>query len=236
VVDLNLGGVLLFLVPGLCVYAALYGLIGLRAQAITPAPPPANSVKAIMIVVLSSIGVHAVTALLVSLIVWFAEGSKFNFDIYGLALLAAKSGSFSNGVILHLAGGSLTQGVVAALIVRLYLWRAVRGNKLPEWLFGWTAQFANYADDHDKTLVALVLTTMDFEKGSLVYGGTVRDIGVGEHGEVRRIVLDDCQRYVIPLDKAFTSVTYQPLSIFDHFVIEQAHIRNITFEVLDTPS
>ena len=60
-------------------------------------------------------------------------------------------------------------------------------------------------------------------------------LGVGENGEMLRIILDDCQRYVIPLDKALADGDYEPPSMFDHFVIDQAHIRNVTFEVLGAP-
>lgn len=189
-----------------------------------------------MIILLSSIAVHAVTALIITIVAQPVSMLGLDPDIYGVALAAAKKKALPSSTVLHLAGGSLVQGVIAALIVRLYLWLAVRRNALPEWLFGWTAEFANFADDHDKTLVALVLTDMDFDGGSLCYAGTVRDLGVTEHGDIRRIVLDDCQRYVIPLNAPTTGATLRVLSIFDHFVIDQSHIRNVTFEVLEGPN
>jgi hypothetical protein len=233
-VDLNLGGVLLLLVPGLCVYAALYGLIGLRSLTFSPAPPPANSIKAIMIVVLASIGVHAGTALLILILKWtgcFDPG--VNIDIYSLGVEAAVAKAYPAKTVLHLAGGGMLQGLLGAIIVRGWLRWCVWRNCLPEWLFGWTADFANWADDDDKVLVAVVLTNIDLAGGAVAYGGTLRELGLGTQGEIKRIMLDDCQRYIIDLTKPSPAIGYPPLSVFDHFAIDSAQIRSVTFEVLE---
>ena len=216
--DFDLAGVLLFLIPGLCTYGSLYGLIGFRSPVITPAPPPANSIKAIIIVLLSSVGVHAVTALVIIVVRELAVANCLEADIYRVASAIANGKGISLWQIFHVAGGALAQGLVTALVVRLWLARQAQKNALPEWLFGWTTDFANYSDDHDKTLIALVLTDMDLDGQTLAYGGIVRDLGVGSKGEITRLILDDCQRYFIGLDQPRATENAVSLSSFDHFL------------------
>jgi hypothetical protein len=236
VLDFNLAGVLLFLVPGLCTYGSLYGLIGFRSPSITPAPPPANSIKAIIIVLLSSVGVHAVTAFVIIVIRESALKIGLEADVYRVVATIASKHGVTLWQTFHLAGGALVQGLTTALFVRQWLARQARLNTLPEWLFGWTTDFANFSDDHDKTLIALVLTDMDIEGATLAYGGIVRDLGVGSKGEISRLILDDCQRYFIRLDQPRATENAKSLSSFDHFYVDATHIRNVTFEIVQYPA
>ena len=68
---LETGVLLLFLVPGVAAYAAIYGLFH-TGKTIAPEPPSANSIEALVIVVGASIVIHALTSLVftVNLAVW----------------------------------------------------------------------------------------------------------------------------------------------------------------------
>jgi hypothetical protein len=180
---------------------------------------------------MSSLGVHAGTVALIPVCNLLGAHYGIDADIYDAASRVARSGKILLWDIFHLTGGVLVQGLVSALVVRLWLRRRARLNTLPEWLFGWTTDFANFADDDDKTLVAVVLTDMDIDKKTLAYVGIVYDLGVGSKGEITRLMLNDCERYLIPLDKAMANQAFLPLSFFDHFNIDASHIRNVTFEI-----
>lgn len=252
--DLKLGALLLFLVPGLCAFSALYGLFGDihialgasrsrgRAQrvAFAPVPPAANSLKAATVVVLASLMAHAVTAAILEVIggvSWWVFNIPAPFVM--AELLNGAQSDLELTVLLLLV---LCQGFAAYALVRWQLHVRARNDRLPRWLYGWTAELANLLDNDAKSVVAVVLTTGEIEQRppwahaparrvSLAYIGIVHDIGIGEDGTTRRITLEDAQRFAIDLTKPFEAI--EPLASFEMFTIDAPQIRNLTFEIYD---
>jgi hypothetical protein len=275
--DFDLAGVLLFLIPGLCAYSALYRLFamermlpsrlrtspafngptvdGSRREPVYPSPPPGNSIKALTMILLWSVAAHAVSALITFLILrtnaaicdylrCFAAPANATFDLYQLATeidtlkSTAAAKHLSSGHVSALLAAALLQGFVSYSIVRRWLIGRFSDKNLPRWLFGWTADIAAQLQDDSVLVLALVLTDMDIGKRSLSYGGVIQDIALNHDGSIKRINLDECERYMIDLaeDLGDTFDKREPLSLFDHFTIEAAHIRNVVFEYISIPS
>lgn len=253
--DLKVGAVLLFLLPGLCAFCALYGLFGslvvdhalkrrglaLRS-AFAPAPPDANSIKAVTFILLASLVVHGLTMIivLVGLFVGRLLGEPF-WLLDDPFTLAARS-SFTLPQLAELLTIVLLQGLAAHVAVRFQLSRWSMRNALPRWLYGWTTDLANLLDDDDKVVLAVVLSTIDIARPpigteaaqpplTVAYLGIVHDIGVAADGAVKRVNLLRCQRFLIDLTTPFDEMAPKPLADFAQFSIEAPQIRNVTFEV-----
>ena len=99
--EIKLGTTLLFLIPGLFAYCALFGIFASKSQlTVAPAPPPANSIKTIAIILVASIVVHGLTAILIAANGWIcASGSCLvalshdRDDFYRLVVRLVRSGA-----------------------------------------------------------------------------------------------------------------------------------------------
>ena len=237
--EIKLSTTLLFLIPGLLAYCALYGIFSRRTQSIAPPPPPANSIKTITIVLVASVIVHGLTALLIGLngqlcstfcCLPVREGWDDPYRLGGRLTRTTDPATLDVGYVIAAA---LLQGFVAYRAIRSWLRAQARKNRLPDWLYGWSASIANQLDDVGKVLIAYVLTTIDVSNNTVLYCGAVRDVELGPEGGVARIVLDDCERYIVDLTRPWPPRPEpEALAVFASMTIEAATIRNIAFETL----
>lgn len=162
-IDFKLTGVLLFLVPGLAAYCALYQVFGAvhlgvsdRAK-LAPVPPAANSIKALTFVLLWSLAAHAVTTCfivatrelytfwpIITLPTWIVD------DPYAVTM--SGTAYRSTAVLAQLLIGALLQAAISLAIIQWWLRRRVKENSLPRWLYGWPAYLANLVDDDNEVV------------------------------------------------------------------------------------
>lgn len=237
---LESGIIVLFLVPGLMAYCALYGLFH-NGKAIAPEPPSANSVEAVTVILLASITVHAVTAGLFTANNLVCTGScPFDapatwLDPYRPATSAIANGTANGSALTFLLMAVIVQGLVAYVGLRSWLVWLARRNRLPAWIYGWARELANSLDDDDSAILAYVLTNTDQGDRTVAYGGLLYDLALKPDGCVSRITLVSCDRYLVDLSAPLENDSLSaPLSQFAFMVIDSANIRNIAFEALYT--
>jgi hypothetical protein len=245
--DFHLTGVLLFLVPGLCAYGALYQIFGSwhfpstkrdgsePNHHIAPTPPTGNSIKTIIIILLWSLLTHALTSLWIALChVIYPVAPLITLPSWVIddpySQIVTLPGPLRAGILAQLLTGALAQGAVSIVIVQRWLRRRTRDNTLPKWLYGWTSKIANLIDDDDVIVVVWLLTTTDVAKGILAYSGKLRDLTVRSDGAIVSISLEECERYIVQLGTPFFSSDQDPLSVFSDLTIEGSQIRNVTIE------
>jgi hypothetical protein len=240
-IDLKLTGVLLFLVPGLCAYCAVFQVFGAVQHGFTergrmlPTPPSANSIKTVTLILLWSLAAHGVTSVAIAGTHWLYQfvplitlPAWVNDDPYAVATSAGRT---SARELAQLLFGAIMQGLISIFIVQWWLKRRVRTNTLPRWLYGWSAELANLVDDDDKVVTLWILTTTDIDGHALVYSGGLTDLAIRSDGNIGSISLEKCERYVVSLATPFFTSDLQPLSVFPNLTIEGSQIRNLTIEV-----
>ena len=227
--ELHLGAALLFLVPGLLAYCALYGIFGSGLK-ISVAPPPANSIEALTVVLLASLFAHAAALGLVAIDTGLCvtTGRCLGLsDMTTLIFASLGDGQLTAARAGTILAAALAEGVAVYFVIRLWLRRLTKRDRLPVWLYGWTADIANLLDNADRLVVAYVLATQEADNRSVVYAGAVFDMAVARDGAVTRITLERCERYLVAMDRTLTG---KPLSRFALMTIERENIRNIAFE------
>ena len=235
---LETGVLLLFLVPGVAAYAAIYGLFH-TGKTIAPEPPSANSIEAVVIIVGASIVVHAITSLLFTINLGVCSfGCPVRLpgtwlDPYGGAMRALAGGGIGGTALSLSLLGVVVQGAIIYGAVRGWLGRLARRDSLPNWIYGWAKPLADSLDNDDTLVVAYVLTTIDIAGKVVAYCGMLNDLAMKADGSVSRITLRECERYLVDLngDAEHASLSVA-LSTFSFMVIETANIRNIAFETL----
>jgi hypothetical protein len=249
----GIGKVLLFLIPGLFVYSCLFGLFGLpsRNKAFRAPAPPANSVKAATIILVSALGVHLLTLstamaaqAFIGVMHWLCPGlPALEGDV-----LAALTGAFrvpaspSASAVLLVLALSLAEGLLAYWLVGRWLQQRAKADNLLRWLYGWTAPFANASDEDNRILWAVALTDQDVAwqpyrdrncPKSVLYAGIVDDLALDADGNILRLNLTDCERYVVDMTASIIDLDMEPLSYFSYLSLERSRIRNVTFELLE---
>lgn len=238
--EIKLGTALLFLIPGLLAYCALFGIFATRSQlSVAPIPAAPNSIKTLAIILIASVVTHGATALINAAGLWLcARGicvARLPYgyhDIYGTISRLSRNGPADAFEVSFLVAGAVAQGLAAYLAIRLWLARCAAKDNLPDWLYGWSTDIANKVDDEDRLLIAYVLSTKDIGDRSVVYVGAVRDLALQADGSVARIVLRECERYVVGVDTSWSELDLPPLSLFPLMSIDAANIRNIAFETV----
>ena len=142
------GIAILFLIPGIAVYCALYGLFSGQAKNI-PEPPAAGSIQAVAIVVFACIAIHLATAGLI----WVLElpcraGMCLlvpeQSDLYRAAFAdMGKDASTGSHDIVRLLSVLAAQCLAGYWLTRWWLGRAIARNRLPLWIYGWTRGVLN---------------------------------------------------------------------------------------------
>jgi hypothetical protein len=220
---------------------------GRSDSAVTPVPPPPNSIKSTTIILSSAIAVQGVTALLLQILVWisltgFSIGQVT--DPYHFATGAARH--FDASDVLSFAVFLFLQCGIAYALTRFWLNQRVVTDTTPRWLFGWTNEFANNADGRmhgqNSIFLAVVLTDMDVALPfggvrSVAYAGIVKDLSVAADGSILRVNMKDASRFLVDMKQnIIDGQDSPPLSFFEYMTITSAHIRNVSFrKVLRLP-
>jgi hypothetical protein len=240
---LETGVLVLFLAPGLAAYAAIFGLFS-SGGTIAPEPPPANSIKAVLVIGGVALVAHATTSLLfvVNHMLCQKAGSCFFhppttwLDPYRAAFAAAGGGGMGGKALtISLVGIFLQSGTVYLAVRSSIKWLA-RRDRLPSWIYGWVTEIANALDNEDIALIAFVLSNIECNGKFVVYGGIVHRVILKQDGSIALITLIDCDRYLIDLASEIEAGSLTPsLSHFEFMQIESDAIRNVTFEPINLP-
>lgn len=234
------GLLVFFLIPGLLAYCGLFGTFD-SGRAIAPEPPPPSSIEVVTIVLLASAIVHVTSGALVFLndVIRAAGVTLVHLpagliDPYAAAFHAMDHGAASGRALGGLIGIALLQGAAAFALVRLVMRHLARQDRLPSWIYGWATGIANAADNDDTLIVAYVLTTHDHDGKAIVYAGVLYDMALKSDGNVARITLWDCERYLANLSGGLDEKTLPaPSSRFPFLILDAGQIRNIAFEIVD---
>lgn len=236
------GLLLLFLIPGLLAYCAIYGLFH-SGKAIAPEPPGVNSVEAVTVILLCSVVVHATAGTLIFLNALVCESQicpvafpAALLDPYSTAFRSLKDAQAPGRTLGMILGISLAQGVVAYVLVRRWLDHLAARDRLPAWIYGWATDIANAVDNADTLVIAYISTTQDVGDHVVLYGGLLYDMALRADGSILRLTLWDCERYLADFaTPAGTPTTSAPNSSFPFMMIEASQIRNVVFRVVTVP-
>lgn len=236
---IGVGLFVLFLIPGLLAYSAIYGLFH-SGKSIAPEPPGVNTIEASVVILLCSAAVHAVTAAAVAGNALFCEFLACPvrvpgawLDPYARAFHAMGSKGANARILAALLLLATAQGGLAFGLVRTWLNRRARRDRLPAWLYGWAVGLANAADNEDTLVVAYVLTTHEVAGETVVYAGGLFDLGLRSDGSIARLTLWDCERHLVDLGEARGGPTLRaPSSRFPFLAVEASQIRNVAFRTV----
>lgn len=238
----QIGLSLLALLPGLFVYCAVYSVFGSNSN-VSMVPRDPRSVEALTVILIGAIAVHGVLALVGALFdypcAWrlcasvdpipVADPASALFEMAEAGLSTPRA----LGILLvQLIGASL----VAYAVIRWQMRRLQRQDRLPYWLYRWTAQLANHADKDDRQTLAFVMTDIDVGTKAVLYIGVVADLALDEGFNLSRLVLTQVERYLVDPAASFGQVVRaraHDVATIPLLVIEARTIRNVAFERLD---
>ncbi|MFM9977036.1 MAG: hypothetical protein ACKVOP_03190 [Sphingomonadaceae bacterium] len=134
-----------------------------------------------------------------------------------------------------LALALVSYGVTEAVMQRRACSRHLPPNqRLPFWLYKWTANIAVDAADN-ALMTAFVVTTETWSDGHLAYSGPVDDLALDDCFNIERIVLVSCDRHAIDLSKAGADAIGRVLGTIPKLVIPAASILNVSFDRVNLP-
>lgn len=233
---LGAGVLVLFLLPGLATYSALYGLFSPR-RSIATQPPPANSIEAATLIVGAAAAAHAVATFLVATArAVFAAWGWTSPDPYAAALQAVSGHALDSTTLAVALEIFVVPMVIAFVATRFWLRQLAERDRVPEAIYGWAARFVNAMDDPSRSVVAYVVTRAQIGDRAIAYVGPLNDIKLTAEGGIARLTLLECDRYLINFEAAGAETSLgQPLSHLHFLVLEAAEIRNVAFEDLALP-
>jgi hypothetical protein len=247
----QIGVSLLLLLPGLAAYCALYGVFGTNTL-VSTVPRDPKSVEALTVILLGALVGHVGAILAAGLFTWPC--------LFSLCKAMVSLSPQPMDALLRIASAKvpsradLAAAVTEMLIVSAVMFVAVnlvlvylqRSDRLPYWLYRWTAQLANRADAANEINLAYVLTTIDLDvetagtkrSSTVLYAGIVDDLAVDDAFNICRIVLLDCERHLVDLSTSFLDAIVrgqqdQTSALIPRLALEAKIIRNVSFERID---
>ncbi len=244
----QIGISLLVVLPGLAAYCALYGVFGSNTL-VSTVPRDPKSVEALTVILLAALAAHGSAALIASLATMACGGSlcarmqPVGPEPMTALLRMATEPSPSRIDLTVVLVEVLLASVAMFFLVNFSLWQLQRHDRLPYWLYRWTATLANGADHALDANLAYVLTTVDVDKPmgagkqtlTVLYIGLVEDLAVDETFNIARIVLVSCERHLVDLTTSFrtaiaTGQSNKTNALIPRMAIEAKMIRNVSFE------
>ena len=236
------------MLPGLAAYCALYGVFGSNTL-VSTVPRDPKSVEALTVILLAALAAHGSAALIARVATLACAGSfcigmkRVGPEPMTALLRLATEKSPSRADLTVVLIEVLIVSVAMFVLVNVSLWQLQRHDRLPYWLYRWTATLANGADHALDANLAYVLTTVDVDKPvdtgkqplTVLYIGLVEDLAVDETFNIARIVLVSCERHLVDLTTSFrtaiaTGQSNKTNALIPRMAIEAKMIRNISFE------
>jgi hypothetical protein len=205
--SLSVLAAILFLAPGIAGF--LGSMIGARSQILRASFPPANSLIALIAVVLIAVAAHGVASGLLAAQAALCRSHaciavSFDPNAYKLFIgpagepRAAVAGSEIQYALIALTILSVTTGLVMRALVA---WDVRRGQKsvmLPA-MYGWVALYDPRWIGGSSIVIAYVLTKMRGDDLAIGYRGMVEEISLTADKEIATITLVAADRFGLPL-------------------------------------
>ena len=227
----------LFLAPGLGVYAGVF-VMGGRKE-FRPAPPNPGSVTTISFVVIGALISHSAASLLALLSIELGKYTPlipFGFEPNAYVLffdLFDHSANLTDGEVAYLlfwlAALPLASCTLARVITGLLLHR--RG--VSSFVYGWVEQLARESSPRNNWVVAFVMTTSRFGENIIGYEGIVRELTLDSSKQVTSILLEDVDRFLIAKQRGtFRRLTpHQSSPKIGTLHLAASRIENIAFTI-----
>lgn len=205
--SLSVLATILFLAPGIAGF--LGAMLGARTRSVRPSMPTANSLSALVAIVLIAVAAHGLVSLGLIAQRAYCHGHgcialRFDPNIYGQILEAARepvSDHAPSDLIVALGALMLlcvVTGVVARVAVAWDMRRGVRSSAAPI-LYGWLAALDVDATRESSVVIAHVLTKMRGDELAIGYRGMVEEVSLTADKEIASITLVGADRFGLPL-------------------------------------
>lgn len=245
----NLVLALFLLAPGFAAFAGVF-FSAQRDGRLHPAPPTPNSVLTLALVTLSSLGLHALWAILLALQHLYVSTGCFSIpvpfepNIYLDLLRAGAKESqappitgadiafaLASLVALSIIGYGLTVWIITSRFAETHL----RG-----YLYGWAGDLVQEIQDGEpdklRLVTAFVLTKTDHEGVAFGYEGLLRNLTLSADKEIASISLSEVTAFYVKMKPgAFKRVVLPRTSGIPTLYMEKAEIRNVAFQVYQVP-
>ncbi|MEQ9435914.1 hypothetical protein [Hyphomonas sp.] len=227
----------LFLGPGLGVYAGVFVMGGRKG--FRPAPPSPGSVTTISFVVIGALISHSIASLLVLFAVEFGQ-------VWSIASFAFEPNAYVLFFDLFDHHNALTDGEVAYLLFWLaalplascFIARVVTGlllhqRSVSSFVYGWVEQLARESSPQNNWVVAFVLTTGKLGENIIGYEGIVRELTLDSSKQVTSILLEDVDRFLVAKQRGtFRRLTpHQETPKIGTLHLASDRIENIAFTI-----
>jgi hypothetical protein len=205
--SLSVLAAILFLAPGIAGF--LGSMIGARSQILRASFPPANSLVALIAVVLIAVAAHGVASGLLAAQTAFCRSYPcfaVSFDPNAYKLFIGPAGearaAIAGSEIQYALIALTILSIVSGLVMRgLVAWDVRRGQKsvmLPT-MYGWVALYDPRWIGDSSIVIAYVLTKMRGEDLAIGYRGMVEEISLTADKEISTITLVAADRFGLSL-------------------------------------
>jgi hypothetical protein len=205
--SLSVLAAILFLAPGIAGF--LGSMIGARSQILRASFPPANSLIALIAVVLIAVAAHGVASGL--LVVQGAFCRSFpclpvGFDPNAYKLFVGSAGEAHQAIVgaeiqftlIALTILSVATGLAMRALVAWDVRRGQRSVMLPA-MYGWLASYDPRWGGDSSIVIAYVLTKTRGDELAIGYRGMVEEISLTADKEIATITLVAADRFGLPL-------------------------------------
>jgi hypothetical protein len=240
--SLSVLAAILFLAPGIAGF--LGGMIGVRSQVLRASFPPANSLVALIAIVLIAVLAHGVASGLLAAQAAFCRSHAclaVGFDPNAYKLFIGPAGERATAI----AGSEIQYALIALTILSvatgmvmrsLVAWDVRRGQNsvmLPA-MYGWVASYDPRWISGSSIVIAYVLTKMRGEDLAIGYRGMVEEISLTADKEIATITLVAADRFGLRLtppdqDKSRTTILTE---LLPRVYIPGREIENVVLNVV----
>ncbi len=203
--SLSVLATILFLAPGISGF--LGGMLGASGRSVRPSMPPANSLSALVAIVLIAVAAHGVTALLLLAQHGYCRTHRclaVDPNLYGHIVNASRDPHipftpldvcFALVWLLLLCAAT---GLVSWAAISLEVRRGPRSWVAPT-LYGWLAAYSVPVTGGSNLVIAYVLTKMRGDNLAIGYRGILEEINLTADREIASITLVAADRFGVRL-------------------------------------
>jgi hypothetical protein len=246
----NLVLALFLLAPGLGIFAGVYA--GGR-RPFSPSPAEPGSIHALALVAMGALLCHAVWAWTLAWMeaqcathVCRAVGFEPNpykiiLELRTAPVESPRQDSIAPRQLVDAADVAwlftvlLLTGISGFIAGRLGVATIGRTGLFRATLYGWIDELLSGASTKAHVFTAYVVTDTERNGDLLGYQGSLVDLRQSASGEIRAVVLKECQPFVLRIEDGVGRVTSDRETPIPLLMLEGTHIRNIAFRVYLDP-
>lgn len=232
---------LLLLAPGLGGWAALR--IGERSELISQSPEQPGSTFSLFVIVFGALIGHILLSALYVLQAGICAQTSMCFspsfdpNVYRVILTNGRSaGRPDDAAFLAWFFSLLLPALlVGGLAYWAGGWRWVRDLREAA-LFGWLKRWVDLARPDNAFIIAYVVTTVTHEGSNIAYEGIVENIALDENRAISMLVLSNCDRFLVRVDKTGVQridAEHSPIPLIQ---LSSEHFVNVALELFEDVS